>query len=77
MVATMTPKLTEEGLAGAQKLGKGSLGKQLNEVYASGAKALEAGKSMISAHNSGANVAAAAQALANQTGGNIMGFTYE
>ncbi len=26
---------------------------------------------------SGVNVAAAAQALANQTGGNIMGFTYE
>lgn len=74
MVATMSGGTPTPA---SQKLEKGSLGTQLNEMYASGAKALETGKSMISARNSGASVAATAQALANQTGGNIMGFTYE
>lgn len=48
----------------------------LSNTAAANASALEVGKSIISSRNA-SSTAAAAQALANQTGGNIMGFTYE
>ena len=41
-----------------------------------GAKTLEAGQKINASRGSGA-IASQTQALANQTGGNIMGFTYE
>ena len=45
------------------------------EAFAQAAKGAETIKQTKAATN--ANPAAVAQALANQTGGNIMGFTYE
>lgn len=55
---------------------KSTLEKEWNELIVSNTQTLQAGKSIISGRNAG-ETASAAQALANQTGGNIMGFTYE
>lgn len=52
--------------------------KSLNaQIVAQNTQALETGKEIISSRNNVVGTAAATQALANQTGGNIMGFTYE
>jgi hypothetical protein len=50
---------------------------EYGKISASNAKALATGKEINASRNSGAAIAASAQALANQTGGNILGFTYE
>lgn len=52
-----------------------SLSSQMADIVSKNSDALAAGNKINTAR--GASVAGAAQALANQTGGNIMGFTYE
>lgn len=52
-----------------------SLSSQMADIVSKNSDALSAGNKINSARS--ASVAGAAQALANQTGGNIMGFTYE
>lgn len=49
---------------------------EMGAKAAQGAKTLEAGQKINASRGSGA-IASQTQALANQTGGNIMGFTYE
>lgn len=55
---------------------KSQITTEMASIVSSNTTALETGKSIISSRSS-ASVAGAAQALANQTGGNILGFTYE
>lgn len=52
-----------------------SLSSQMADIMSKNSDALAAGNKINTAR--GASIAGAAQALANQTGGNIMGFTYE
>lgn len=75
MVATMSGG---QKTAGSERLSATGydFNKKITEKYTSGAEALATGKSIISGRNAG-ETASAAQALANQTGGNTMGFTYE
>lgn len=68
------------GVSGAS-LGGGKTYTQLYTDWANrmaqGAETLAAGQKINASRNSAASLAGASQALANQTGGNIMGFTYE
>lgn len=61
------------------KAGKtqGQLTKEMANRMAQNSAILRTGQETNASRNSAASVAATAQALANQTGGNIMGFTYE
>lgn len=67
------------GVSGAS-MGNGKVVSPLEyeqSIITGNKKALQAGKEINAARNSGATIAATTQALANQTGGNILGFTYE
>lgn len=70
--------ISTPGVTGSMKQGKtkSQIDIEMGQLMSSNATTLETGKSIISGRNTG-NIAASAQALANQTGGNIMGFTYE
>lgn len=64
------------GIKGAKSRTMSSLSTEMANIVSQNTATLEAGTKINSAR-SAASVAGAAQALANQTGGNIMGFTYE
>lgn len=66
------------GVTGTLKHGmtKSQITTEMASIVSNNTTALETGKSIIGSRSSG-SVAGAAQALANQTGGNILGFTYE
>jgi len=57
----------------------GSSKRKINKVQTKSAQQAETNQSILSTFSgrSSASAAAAAQALGNQTGGNILGFTYE
>lgn len=56
---------------------KSQLDKEMGVLVTSNADLLQKGQSINASRNSSAAVAAATTALSNQTGGNVMGFTYE
>ena len=56
---------------------QGQLTKEMANRMAQNSAILRTGQETNASRNSATSVAATAQALANQTGGNIMGFTYE
>lgn len=58
-------------------MSKTKLDTSIYNAAASGSKALQIGQSINASRNSATSVASSVAALANQTGGNIMGFTYE
>lgn len=73
-------------MAGIATISTGSMGKTTSkermyvenaDYRASLSNALQKGQSINESRNSSVNVAAKTQPLSNQTGGNIMGFTYE
>lgn len=61
------------------KAGKtqGQLTKEIANTMSQNSAILRTGHEINASRNSAASVASTVQALANQTGGNIMGFTYE
>lgn len=70
-----TPSLPM-GTTGAGKT-KHELEMDYAQTVAKNADLLQKGQSINASRNSSAAVAAATTALSNQTGGNVMGFTYE
>lgn len=68
------------GVSGASMgggIGYTELVTRVADRMAQGSATLAAGQKINASRNSGAALAGSSQALANQTGGNILGFTYE